>query len=392
MVVAIGKPSAVKILYTTVTSSAQSGATHQLFVMAAMAREMGFTPIIALPAGGRPDTDVPVFTVDMSAPRLVRSVGYQARYFGGFVPTIVKMAKLMQSEKVDLVHANEIVDLQPAYAARLAKKPLVWAIRAGFSTTPRLTKIFSKIAVSNAQKIVPVSRSVQENFFGWYANQDRKIEVLYDAPRFVDRVDASVGQAWREKLGLSSRSKLIVQVSKLLPQKGHAVLVEAAPEILARYPDSRILIVGGEAEGRHEYAVGLGTRITQLGLGERVTLFGASNDVPGLMAASDVVVHSPIFKDPLPGVVIEGMVAARPVVGTRIGGIPEEIEEGVTGLLANPNDPHDLAAKILEVLDMPSEAQKAMGERGRDRALTVFSRQQYIEGLRRIYGEATGSS
>jgi glycosyltransferase involved in cell wall biosynthesis len=392
MVVAIGSPSAVKILYTTVTSSAQSGATHQLFVMAEMAREMGFTPIIALPAGGRPETNVPVFTVDMSAPRLVRSVGYQARYFGGFIPTIAKMAKLMRSEKVDLVHANEIVDLQPAYAAKLAKKPLVWAIRAGFSTTPRLTRIFSKIAVSNAQKIVPVSRSVQENFFGWYANHDRKIEVLYDAPRFVDRADPTVSVAWREKLGLSPSSKLIVQVSKLLPQKGHAVLVEAAPEILARYGDCRILIVGGEAEGRHEYAVGLQTRIAQLGIGDHVTLFGASGDVPGLMAASDVVVHCPVFKDPLPGVVIEGMIAARPVVGTRIGGVPEEIEEGITGLLANPNDPRDLAAKILTVLDLPLGEQEAMGERGRERALTIFSRQQYIDGLRRIYGEATGSS
>jgi glycosyltransferase involved in cell wall biosynthesis len=82
--------------------------------------------------------------------------------------------------------------------------------------------------------------------------------------------------AWREKLGLSPSSKLIVQVSKLLPQKGHAVLVEAAPEILARYGDCRILIVGGEAEGRHEYAVGLQRRIAQLGIGDRVTLFGAS--------------------------------------------------------------------------------------------------------------------
>jgi glycosyltransferase involved in cell wall biosynthesis len=382
----------VKILYTTVTSSAQSGATHQLFVMAEMAKELGFQPIIALPPGGRPNTDVPVFTVNMTAPRLVRSLGYQSRYFGGFVPAIIQMAQLMRRERVDVVHANEIVDLQPAYAARLAKRPLVWAIRAGFSTTPKLTTTFSRIAVKNARKIIPVSRSVQQSFFGWYDNRDQKVEVLYDAPRFVDRPSPEAAEAWRRKLGLGDSTNLIVLVSKLMPQKGHAVLIESAPEILNRYPDTRILIIGGEAEGRADYAQGLRRRIDELGLADRVTLFGPSQDVPSLMAASDLVVHCPIFKDPLPGVVIEGMVAGRPVVGTRIGGIPEEIEEGITGLLAEPNDARSLAATVIDLLTRPQAERDAMGERGRARALSVFSRENYKVGLKRIYEEVTGSS
>jgi glycosyltransferase involved in cell wall biosynthesis len=382
----------VKILYTTVTSSAQSGATHQLFVMAEMAKELGFQPVIALPPGGRPDTGVPVFTVNMAAPRLVRSLGYQARYFGGFVPAIIRMAQLMKKERVDLVHANEIVDLQPAYAARLAKRPLVWAIRAGFSTTPKLTNTFSRIAVKNARKIIPVSNSVQQSFFGWYDNHDRKVEVLYDAPRFVDRPSPESADEWRRKLGLGESTNLIVLVSKLLPQKGHAVLVESAPEILARFPDTRILIVGGEAEGRADYAKGLRRRIDELGVTDRVILFGASQDVPGLMAASDVVVHCPVFKDPLPGVVIEGMVAGRPVVGTRIGGIPEEIEEGITGLLAEPNDPGSLAKAVIDMLNRPLSDRNAMGDRGRERALSIFSRENYKMGLKRIYEEVTGAS
>ena len=109
------------------------------------------------------------------------------------------------------------------------------------------------------------------------------------------------------------------------------------------------------------------------------------------MAASDVVVHCPVFRDPLPGVVIEGMVAARPVVGARIGGIPEIIVNGVTGRLAEANNPADLAEKVISVLNLSPEDRNAMGERGRERALTVFSRDNYLQGLRRIY-EALGPS
>jgi glycosyltransferase involved in cell wall biosynthesis len=286
------------------------------------------------------------------------------------------------------LHANEIVDLQPAYAARLTRRPLVWAIRAGFSTTPGLTKAFSRIAVRNSAKIIPVSNSVRTSFFGWYDNADQKIEVLYDAPRFTERVDPGKAQSWRDRLGLGAETKLIVLVSKLMPQKGHRVLLDAAPTIFARFPDTRILIVGGEADGKEAYAAGL----RSLALADsRIQLFGQADDVPGMMAASDVVVHCPVFRDPLPGVVIEGMVAARPVVGARIGGIPEIIVDGVTGRLSEANNPADLAEKVISILDLSPEDRNAMGERGRERALTVFSRDNYLQGLRRIY-EAVGPS
>jgi len=379
----------VKIFYTTVSTSSQSGATILLFETATMAQELGHQAILALPPGSKGPDGVSVIEIPMSPPRILKSVSYQARFFGGFLPATLRLSREIKKFGADIVHVNEITDLQPAYAAKLAKKPLVWTIRAGFGTTPGLTKRFANIALKHAQAIIVPSRSVRENFFGEDPRVEGCVRVLYDAPRFTDRPSLESREAWRAKLAMAPSDPLILEVSKLNPVKGQRTFIDAAPQILDRYPSAKLLIVGGEVEGKQAYAKGLADRIKELGVEDRVVLFGQSKDVPGLMAASDLVVHCPYFKDPLPGVVLEAMIAERPFVGTRIGGIPEEIEEGVTGLLAEPNNPSALATTVCEALDMPSEQRQAMGAAGRERVLTHFTRASYVKGLQETYANVT---
>ena len=97
-----------------------------------------------------------------------------------------------------------------------------------------------------------------------------------------------------------------------------------------------------------------------------------------IYAGAHLLVHAPVQADPLPTVVLEAMALGLPVVATDVGGIPEMVEDGVTGLLAPPDDVPALEAAIRRLTDDPARA-RAMGVSGRERARAHFSRARYVE-------------
>ena len=101
----------------------------------------------------------------------------------------------------------------------------------------------------------------------------------------------------------------------------------------------------------------------ELGLGLRVRFLGVRSDIPELIAASDAVVLSSRFEG-LPNVVMEAMAGARPVVATRVGGAPELVEDGVSGILVHPGDPAALASAMQQVMGAPEQQRHTMGGRG----------------------------
>ncbi len=165
-----------------------------------------------------------------------------------------------------------------------------------------------------------------------------------------------------EEYGFPQDSQLVGVVARLEPEKGHTTLLEAWPSVLARVPTARLLVVGegSLAAALHDQAeaAGLlgepctgdacvGTR--QARPGAAVVFTGRREDVPAVTAALDVAVL-PSYREAQGLVILEAMALARPVVATNVGGIPEMIEDGVTGLLVPPHDPEALADAICRVL------------------------------------------
>jgi glycosyltransferase involved in cell wall biosynthesis len=140
----------------------------------------------------------------------------------------------------------------------------------------------------------------------------------------------------------------------------------------------RVLIVG-EGADRPVYEA----LIERLGLHDTVQLLGLRSDVPDLLAASDVAVLS-TNSEGSPLSVMEYMDAGLPVVATRVGGIPDLIDDGVEGLLVEPQDPAGLGDAIARLLDDPEEA-RLMGERGRERRGREFDIGVMVENLQNLY-------
>jgi glycosyltransferase involved in cell wall biosynthesis len=174
-------------------------------------------------------------------------------------------------------------------------------------------------------------------------------------------------------------------VGTLRPEKAYDVLIRAAAALRQRFPAVRVLIVGGADRRGPEIRPGLEALIESLGLGDTVTLLGRRSDAIDLIAAFDVAVLCS-DREGSPISVLEYMQAARPVVATRVGGIPDQVIDGETGFLVPAQDPDALARRVGDLLADPVRA-RAMGEAGRNRRAAEFSMDAMTRRVESMYDE-----
>jgi len=184
----------------------------------------------------------------------------------------------------------------------------------------------------------------------------------------------------RQELGFPEDSLVVGLIAQLIERKGHRYLIEAIPAILARCPHTYFLFCGrGPLENR------LRQQVQALGLEERVRFAGFRNDIPRILAGLDVVVH-PALREGLGVALLEAMAARRPIVATRVGGIPEAVRHGENGLLVPPADSAALGEALITLLT-EAELRERLGQRGRDIVEREFSVDQMVEGNLRVYEE-----
>jgi glycosyltransferase involved in cell wall biosynthesis len=178
----------------------------------------------------------------------------------------------------------------------------------------------------------------------------------------------------------------ILCVGRLVAVKGQAILLDAIAELRARGVDGHLTLVGDGPSRR-----ALERQVATLGLGERVTFAGPVGDdqMPGFYARADVFCL-PTFAEGLPIVLMEAMATELPVVTTPVAGIPELVEDRVTGRLVPPSDAGQLADALEELASDP-ELSRRLGAAGRARVLEEFDIRDAAAELERAFGPLTGS-
>jgi peptidoglycan/xylan/chitin deacetylase (PgdA/CDA1 family) len=215
---------------------------------------------------------------------------------------------------------------------------------------------------------VAVSAAARDHYVRNHWVPANKVDVIYSplsSQALTAAADPDALQELREQLQLQDAYPVLLNVARLHPVKDQSLLVECMPKVLERWPKARLLIAGdGEMQPELE------ALIASRQVGGAVTLLGKRDDVPLLLAASDIFVLSSLSEG-LGLSVIEAMAAGKPVVAARVGGIPEVVRDGVTGLLVSSRDPVDYA-KAVERIAQDRDNAKAMGAAGRDVAKTKF--------------------
>jgi glycosyltransferase involved in cell wall biosynthesis len=184
----------------------------------------------------------------------------------------------------------------------------------------------------------------------------------------------------RDEYGMEPGSQIVGVVARLEPEKGHPTLLEAWPRVLQQVPDAYLLIVGdGSRRAELEHLA------RQLRIAHRVVFTGQREDVPAVTAALDVAVL-PSYREAQGRAILEAMALSRPVVASNVGGIPEVIEDGVTGLLVPPHDTGALAAAITRLLTDHAYAD-TIARAGHDLVHDRFCIELMVREIEAIYDE-----
>jgi glycosyltransferase involved in cell wall biosynthesis len=184
-----------------------------------------------------------------------------------------------------------------------------------------------------------------------------------------------------EDYDIPEASPIVGVVARLEAEKGHRTLLDAWPAVQMTHPEAWLLIVG---EGSERNA--LEAQVAELGISSRVVFAGRREDVPAVTAALDVAVL-PSYREAQGLSVLEAMALSRPVVASRVGGIPEMIEDGVSGLMVPPNDPPALAGAINRLLSDHPFADM-IARRGHDLVHERFCIELMVDSVETIYDEA----
>ncbi|MFO1074190.1 MAG: glycosyltransferase [Geminicoccaceae bacterium] len=292
----------------------------------------------------------------------------------GFLPIVLRLARLART--ADLLYANTQKAFVAAALAGIAtRRPVLWHLR-DILSVEHFSRSNLRLVVGLARachaRVIANSHATMAAFVAAGGDARRVVAIrngIDPAPSHA--LDQGQRQELRASLGLGlgiGSAPLIGLFGRLAPWKGQHVLVTA----LERLPEAHALLVGDALFGEQAYRDALLAQVARLGLAGRVHLTGFRSDVPQLMQLCDVVAHTSTAPEPFGRVIIEAMLAGRPVVASAAGGPVEIIEHGQSGLLVPPGDPAALAAALAELLDQPARAE-ALAAAGRQRALREFS-------------------
>ena len=194
----------------------------------------------------------------------------------------------------------------------------------------------------------------------------------------LQRFDEQAPSPLREDYGMEPGSHIVGVVARLEPEKGHQTLIEAWPQVLRSCPDAYLLIVGEGSRRDFLEQWAAAHRVAH-----RVIFTGRRDDVPAVTAALDVAVL-PSWREAQGLSILEAMALSRPVVASDVGGIPEMIQDGVTGLLVEHDNPVALASAIVRLLRDPAFASR-IAKAGHDLVHERFCVELMVKAIEEIY-------
>lgn len=242
---------------------------------------------------------------------------------------------------------------------------------------------------------LPLTRVITVSEFGYRCVAGRglvpveRVEMVYNSADISrSQLGDESASLFRRKYSIPEDRALVVQVSWLIPEKGVADLLNAARIVIAQNAQIHFAFVGDGAY-REQYQ----EQAVEMGIRDNVTFTGQVEDPmsEGAYAAADVVCQVSRWEEVFGYVIAEAMSSSKPMVATRVGGIPELVEDGKTGFVVDRGDAQAIADKILKLVADP-ELREKMGRAGREVALEKFDLVRNVEQVVSLYGIAVNES
>jgi glycosyltransferase involved in cell wall biosynthesis len=296
-----------------------------------------------------------------------------------------RLAAILRREQVDLVHAHQYTPFFYAMMGRLLyRRPPILFTEHGrhYPDYPRLKRIFAnRLLLARRDRVVGVGEAVRQALIHNEGIPPERVGLIYNGINLAPFANGAPDRVLlRKEIGVGARDLVILQVARLDYLKDHATAIRTLERVVRLHPAARLVLVGEGPEMKP-----IQDLVRERNLQLFVRFLGLRTDVAWLLRAADLFLLTSISEG-IPLTIIEAMAAGVPVVSTNVGGIPEVVEDGRTGLLAPSGNDALLATKVLHLADSPA-LRLQMGQFGRQRASALFSQTQMNDLYLRLYQE-----
>ena len=369
------------------TSMGMGGADQQILILAQAMKARGHeVRIVALAPLGAMGLEARRAGIPTESLDLQRNLGIVPRFF--------RLVRMIREWRPDVLHSHMVHANLMARAARaLAPVPALISTIHSINDGGAVRMAAYRLTNGLVDRFTIISRIAAQRYVTIGAVPEARLQVVpntVDTARF--RRLPNVRAALRRELGVGD-GFLWLAVGRFEPAKDYPTMIAAFARLAAERPKSELLLVGeGSLKGEVERLIRQGR------LEGRVRLLGVRRDVPELLSAADGYVLSSAWEG-MPVALLEAAAVELPVVATRVGGVPEVVEDGTTGLLVPTGNPVALAGAMVRVESLAPDARAAMGRRGRalveerygaDRVMQMWD-QLYREFATASRGRAAGA-
>lgn len=305
---------------------------------------------------------------------------------------LARLTRLMRSYRPDIVTMNGFnAEFLGRLAATASRGParIVWKHNCGDVHRPLVHRLAGRLLDPVTDYYLGVAFGQVPYLVNGLGLKGSKIRIIRNGVDPADYGNPGPDGRLRDEgvaraLGIAPSDRVVGILAVQRPEKDHATFLRAGRLVLDRMPDARLLVVGdGPMRPASEQLA------RELGLGDRVVFAGMRSDIPEILSLVDVMVLSSYTVECFPFSILEAMSAGVPAVCTAIGGLPEMIEDGVTGHLVAPRDPAGLAEAVLRILE-PEGRAREMGVAARDRVASRFTLQACAQETERVFASIAG--
>lgn len=286
----------------------------------------------------------------------------------------------------DLIVSNTSITFLGGLLAKKLGVAHICHVRESYAGFGWVWRLYRPFLIKFSAKILPVSQAMADQFPD--SLHGSKVVVVHDGFPLeeFDLVGKERISRFRKMFELEGHLTVGLVGRIILHRKGQDVFVQAVALLKDRFPTVRFILIGSCYLGNEFHLDNLNKLMDDLGVLDSIVLTGEAEDVKAAYSALDISVMASATPEPFGGVTIESMAFVKPVVGTNIGGTPEQIVDGETGILIPPDDPQAMADAIGKLLKN-EELRIRMGQAGRKRFEQEFTFEPYYERLMKVYEE-----